>query len=188
MSQPELLKRLAKALDDAGVAYMITGSVAASAYGEPRLTHDIDVVVLIRHDQIGLIAAHFPSEQYGFDQIAAAEAIARLDQFQLFEFESGDKVDFWALSDEPFHQQAFERRKRLTITGVDTWTTSPEDLIVQKLSWAQWYESEKQFSDAVHVYELQYRRLDIPHIERWIGELGIVEVWQKLKTVAQPLT
>jgi hypothetical protein len=35
-------------LERLGLPYCITGSVAASVYGEPRLTADIDVVLLLR--------------------------------------------------------------------------------------------------------------------------------------------
>ena len=34
-------------LEALGLPYCITGSVAASVYGEPRLTADIDVVLLL---------------------------------------------------------------------------------------------------------------------------------------------
>ena len=45
MSQQELLTAVAAALDRIGIQYMVTGSIASSLYGEPRLSHDIDVLV-----------------------------------------------------------------------------------------------------------------------------------------------
>lgn len=41
MSQQELLKIVVKALENANIQYMITGSIVSSLQGEPRLTHDI---------------------------------------------------------------------------------------------------------------------------------------------------
>jgi len=35
-------------LERAGLLYMVSGSVASMAYGEPRLTNDTDIVLLIR--------------------------------------------------------------------------------------------------------------------------------------------
>ena len=43
--QTEALIRLAAALDSVGVSYMLTGSLAASFYVEPRMTRDIYVVI-----------------------------------------------------------------------------------------------------------------------------------------------
>lgn len=48
MSQQELLKKVIKVLEDARIQYMITGSVVSSLQGEPRSTHDIDMVVAMK--------------------------------------------------------------------------------------------------------------------------------------------
>ena len=41
----EVLKEVTRRLDQAGIAYMITGSTAANFYTVPRMTRDIDLVV-----------------------------------------------------------------------------------------------------------------------------------------------
>ena len=43
---------------------MVTGAVAAIVYGEPRLTHDIDVVVALRADDAPRLAAAFPAPDF----------------------------------------------------------------------------------------------------------------------------
>ena len=45
MPQQALLKRIVEALDGAGIPYMLTGSLASSLQGEPRASHDIDLVI-----------------------------------------------------------------------------------------------------------------------------------------------
>jgi predicted nucleotidyltransferase len=45
VSQLELLKHVVHQLEAAGIEYMISGSVASSLQGEPRASHDIDIVV-----------------------------------------------------------------------------------------------------------------------------------------------
>ena len=45
MPQQALLKRIVEALDGAGSPYMLTGSLASSLQGEPRASHDIDLVI-----------------------------------------------------------------------------------------------------------------------------------------------
>lgn len=52
MSQQELLKKVIQALDQAGIQYMITGSLASSLQGEPRSTHDIDMVIAIEESKV----------------------------------------------------------------------------------------------------------------------------------------
>jgi hypothetical protein len=40
----ELLGKIIETLDGLRIPYLVTGSVAAMAYGEPRMTNDIDIV------------------------------------------------------------------------------------------------------------------------------------------------
>ncbi|HEV8672743.1 MAG TPA: hypothetical protein VGX21_01745 [Methylomirabilota bacterium] len=44
----EVLKSVARRLDDLGIPYMVTGSMATSYYAVPRMTRDIDIVVELR--------------------------------------------------------------------------------------------------------------------------------------------
>ena len=46
MPDPDLLELFVARLDAIGVRYLVTGSIAATLYGEPRATHDIDLVVM----------------------------------------------------------------------------------------------------------------------------------------------
>lgn len=65
---------------------------------------------------------------------------------------------------------------------------SPEDTILMKLRWARLSGgSEKQFTDALGVYEVQYQKLDILYLERWASLLNITELWMKLKNEAEPI-
>jgi len=166
---------------------MLTGSVVSSFQGEPRSTHDIDIVVEITLDQIDAISAAFPKDHFSFDDVAACTAVAKRDMFQLLEFSSGDKVDFWMLKDEPFDQNVFARRYRDTVVGVSACLLRPEDTILRKLLWARDYESEKQYRDALGVYELQYGKLDMAYLQHWISELKLEQVWQQMLSEAQPL-
>ena len=45
MAVPDLVSLFVLPLEALGIRYMVTGSVAAMGYGEPRLTNDVDVVV-----------------------------------------------------------------------------------------------------------------------------------------------
>jgi len=53
MSIEEVFLGISRALDQAGIAYMLTGSFAGAPYGTPRSTQDIDLVVEATPDQNG---------------------------------------------------------------------------------------------------------------------------------------
>jgi hypothetical protein len=57
-----------------------------------------------------------------------------------------------------------------------------------KLRWARLSGgSEKQFTDALRVYEVQYTNLDTNYIEEWATALQVNELWEELKQEAKPL-
>ena len=47
MPEPELSLLFVRPLNRLGVRYLVSGSVAAILYGEPRLTHDVRFVVFL---------------------------------------------------------------------------------------------------------------------------------------------
>lgn len=48
MQEVDLIKLFIERFDKLGDSYIVTGSVASIIYGEPRLTHDIDIVIAIK--------------------------------------------------------------------------------------------------------------------------------------------
>src|SRR3970282_2746380 len=60
----EVLKEVARRLDKTGIAYMITGSTAATFYAVPRMTRDIDIVVELSKRDIGKFILAFQRDHY----------------------------------------------------------------------------------------------------------------------------
>jgi len=54
-----------------------------------------------------------------------------------------------------------------------------------KLKWAKMMGgSEKQFSDALNIYELQFDRLDLEYLSHWARELDIEALLKRVKEEA----
>jgi hypothetical protein len=108
--------------------------------------------------------------------------------FNLIDLRSGDKVDFWMLTDDPFDHSRFERRIAQPLDDATVWVSCPEDTILQKLRWARLSGgSEKQFGDALHVYEVQSQWLDHAYLDRWAALLDVVDLLARLRREAAPL-
>ena len=188
MSQPELLTKVISFLEQHGLEYMVTGSVVSSLQGEPRATHDVDIVVNIKNTAISILTKAFPAPNYYLSEDAIKDAIKRKSMFNLLDATGGDKVDFWLLTDEPFDQARFSRKYFEEMPGIAMYVSRPEDTILMKLKWAKLSGgSVKQMTDARRVYELQYAFLDLGYIQTWIKELKLKEEWNTLKNEAKPL-
>jgi hypothetical protein len=185
MSQPELLKKVITFLEKAGISYMITGSIVSSLQGEPRSTHDIDLVIVLDKSMIDILIAAFPSPDYYLDKDSVLEALTRHEMFNLLDIAEGDKVDFWIMTGNPFDQSRFSRKMTVEFMGLKMWISSPEDTILAKLRWAKLSDgSEKQYGDALRVYEVQFPNLDLKYLEYWIGKLNLDQYWGRLKNEA----
>lgn len=185
MLQQELLTAVVDALEAQGIEYMLTGSVASSLHGQPRSTHDIDVVVSIQGSAVPGLADAFGPPRYYFDADAAREAVAQGPMFNLIDTETGSKVDFWILTADPFDTSRFRRRCKEDLFGRQFWVSSPEDTILAKLRWAVLSGgSEKHFADAVRVYEVQHDTLDQTYLDQWAESLGAKPLLDQLRDEA----
>ena len=119
------------------IHYMLTGSVASSLYGEPRSTHDIDVVVALTRSSARTLREAFPSTDFYLTEESIISAIDEKGMFNLIDATEGDKVDFRVLTDEPFDQSRFDRRRSEEVMGISVRVSSPEDTILAKLKWAK---------------------------------------------------
>ena len=180
MSQSDLLIHTIKALSRSGNQYMLTGSLVSSMQGEPRATHDIDIVVEATEKSTETLLEMFPSEDYYYDSIAAKKAITEGGMFNILSA-AGDKVDIWALTDSEFDQSRFSRRQSIEFLGHKVNISSPEDTILMKLLWSkQSGGSEKQLFDAAKVYGFQQEALDNEYLEAWISKLVLKDQFAAL--------
>lgn len=186
MSQPELLKQVITTLEEIGIDYMITGSIVSSLQGEPRSTHDIDCVITLGKPAVNKFVKAFAKSEFYLDHDAIIDAIEHHGSFNLIDTKEGDKVDFWLLTNDEFDMSRFSRRYTENVMGIKMYVSSPEDTILMKLKWALLSGgSEKQFIDALRVYEVQFENLDQEYMEFWIKKLALQSLWQRLKEERQ---
>jgi hypothetical protein len=93
MEPSELIKYVCRVLEGLSVRYLITGSQATIAYGEPRFTNDIDIVAELSMATIDEFCAAFPDSDFYLNWPAAHEAIRERGMFTIIHPASGLKVD-----------------------------------------------------------------------------------------------
>jgi hypothetical protein len=181
MSQQALLVRVAQALARLGVPYMVTGSMASSYHGEPRSTHDIDVVVELKRSDIPRLLAEFPEPDFYAAEHAIREAVAQRTNFNIIDNTGGDKIDFWILKDTPFDRERFSRRKPGLVGTQSVEFATAEDTILRKLLWSrEMGGSERQLEDVLRIIRVQGAALDLPYLRRWAAELDVVDLLEGL--------
>lgn len=177
----ELLEKIIKVFEKLSIPYLVTGSVASMAYGEPRLTIDIDIVADISPSHIPALVAAFPQEDYYIDEEMIHEAIDQTGQFNIIHPASGLKVDVIIKGDTPFDQSRFERARKIFPGDYPADFASPEDVIIKKMEYYQLGGSEKHLRDIAGIIKISGLSVDSEYITRWVDELELNEIWEAVK-------
>ncbi len=182
MNQQQFFEKVLQAVERLEIPYMVTGSVGAFAYGEPRMTNDMDVVLEIAADKVEALAQEFPPGAYYFPPRASVlEEIRRRGQFNVIHVESGSKVDLIVRKDTAFARAEFGRRHSLPFSaGHDAASASPEDIILSKLDYYRKGGSEKHVTDILGILRVSGKVLDFDYLESWAPRLSLDEVWHKV--------
>ena len=175
----DVLRIVTSRLELAGVPYMVSGSLALGYYAQPRMTRDIDVVVELDYAGAQKVVAAFAADFY-CDEDAVRRAIATRRLVNLVHLESAYKVDLIVRKDSEYRLVEFQRRRRLSVGGVDVWLATPEDLLLSKLVWAGESGSDLQLRDAAALVA-SVPNLDWPYLSRWASTLGVARELEALK-------
>jgi hypothetical protein len=144
-SLPDLgfYKDVMQTLNELGAPYVIVDGFAASVFGNPRPTYDVDIIVDLKKDHIEALVARYPPPRYYADPVQMRDSIRLGIMFNIIDTTEGKKVDLVPLSMDPRYRRTFERRVRYTFQDASgeqltAWFARPEDVIVGKLmTWAE---------------------------------------------------
>lgn len=183
MEIKNLLKFL-RLIETIPMEYMVTGSVASILYGKPRLTQDMDVVVVFPQIQISSFCRLFDlKEFYSPPEEAIREALAQGDKghMNIIDQATGFKIDLYPFGNDPLVAWGLERRKLLEmLPGEKIWVAPPEYVILKKLVYYQEGGSDKHLEDIRAMLEVSSKEMDQKEIQKWIADLKLENAWKKI--------
>ena len=174
----EVLKTVARRLGQAGISYMVTGSIAGNFYTVPRMTRDIDIVIELSNLNVDKFVKLFEGAFY-LEPETIRDAVKNRRMFNLIEYRYLVKVDFVVRKDEPYRRREFSRRRKLILDEDSIYVVTPEDLILSKLYWAKDSESAMQLNDVRNLIG-SVPKLDWRYLARWAKSLGIESLYKKV--------
>lgn len=169
MNEIDIVRDVSRRFEQAGIPYMLTGSMAMNYYAQPRMTRDIDIVIAVGQDDVRRLVALFQSDYYVSEE-NIRESLAHQSIFNLIHEESVIKVDCIIRKNTEYRRVEFERRQKISILDFSVFIVSKEDLIISKLFWAKDSQSELQLGDVQNLLATGY---DAAYLQRWTRELGL---------------
>lgn len=177
----ELIDTFIRPLIEHDIRYIITGSVAAMVYGEPRLTNDIDVVVKIQSSDIPKLIQAYPEADF---YLPPAEVIetellrGSRGHFNIISQHSMLKADVYLVGSDPLQRWGMEQAKTLDIDGMPVRFAAPEYVILRKLEFFREGGSEKHLRDIAAMLSESSDEIDQSTLLQRIHQLGLEPQWQ----------
>lgn len=152
----ETVKWIFEQLNASGIPYAIIGGLAAAQYALPRMTRDLDIIVL-------------DEDRPRLHRLFAKYFVLKTADFSSFLF-SGAKMDAFAAK-LPYERQAVQNAVDSTYEGVPVKVIHPRDLILLKLH-AAWERKNEQkrfldlgdISGVLQTFQSQFAPEDIRYI------------------------
>lgn len=179
VQQPDLIAPFVTRLEALGVPYMVTGSTAGILYGEPRMTHDVDVVVDITMKDVRRFVEAFPLDDFYCppeDVLAIEVRRGQRGHCNLIHHDTGFKADIYIAFDE-LHRWGLAHRRRLDLDGLSIQVAPAEYVIVRKLEYFREGGSQKHLRDIRSMLDVSGEQIDRTQLLTLVEARGLTAEW-----------
>lgn len=164
-------------LEESKSDYVIIGGLAVSVIGEPRMTHDIDLILSIPENNIQSFLKHVIDKGFGLDM---QKELKRIERTGTFRFTMGFFHADVILASSTFENSLFKRRQRIKLVDKKAYFPSPEDLIILKIMVGR----DKDMLDAKSIVIRHKNKLDRKYLEEWTQQISDeaqdMTIWSRL--------
>lgn len=158
-----------RALEAAGAEYLVGGSVASSAHGEPRATRDIDFALRLSLAKVKPLVDALGSD-FVVDEEMLLEAVRRQGSANVFYLPVFTKIDLFVRGHDAYDRAEFSRGSPIEpIPGEIVLASSPEDSLLWKLRWFRkgGEVSDQQWRDVLGLLRVSGHRMDSEYLQHW---------------------
>ncbi len=163
------------------IPYFVTGSVASIVYGDPRVTHDIDLVINLNNVNIDIFLKAFPSDQF----YCPPEEVIRTEMnrsarghFNLIHHETAFKADIYLMCNSELQLWAMQNSKQIYFAGSKINIAPPEYVIIKKLEFYKEGNVQKHLSDIKSMLTNSSDLIDYSFLNKLINERGFSSEWE----------
>lgn len=161
----DVYKKVVNFLNKEKYEYIIIGGIAAGTIGEPRVTGDVDIDILLDRYNVSDFLNKARREGFKFDE---EKCVKRAKETGVFQINYGDfHVDFIIASID-LEKEAFKRKKAIMLHKVKAFFPTPEDLILLKIIPGRLQD----LLDAENIVLRHKEKLDKRYLETWAQRLS----------------
>lgn len=186
MQEANLFLLFIKRLNGLSIPYAVTGSVASIIYGEPRITHDIDIVLLLPKVKIEDFLNAFSKESFYAPPIEVIQNEINRDirgHCNIIHYETGFKADIYFAGNDKFQHWAIENAKEISFSGSKIMIAPPEYVIIKKLEFFKEGQSQKHLTDIKSILNNSKEMINFDLLNNLILKYGLKKEWEEVADV-----
>ena len=168
-------------LEAISAIYAIWGGLSVVAYGEPRFTMDMDILL----SPTGFLAARFvqrlTESNYHIDEIAVSKALVEGGYFNAIDLHTHIKTDFYVPHQDPLLQRALNERVYLPYDEFrQAAYISVTAAIITKLRAYGDSGSTRHLEDIASIVRVQGNKIEAAEIDLYAAQLKQFGPWRRV--------
>ncbi len=178
----DLLGLFVRPVHDAGLRYIVAGSVAGMYFSEPRLTIDVDIPIFLGRRDLPVLSALFPEPAFYCPppDILAIEADRECrGHFNVIHIPTGLKADFYPAKADKTFAWAWQNKLLAESDSGPVYLAPPEYVILWKLIFYKEGRSEKHLRDISRILAVQPELYHMDFLLPEIRERGLQSGWEE---------
>lgn len=170
-------------LSESKIEYMVTGSIASIVYGEPRITHDIDIVVSLKAYDTKRFVETFPLEEFYCppEEVIKTEILkSNRGHFNLIHHKTGFKADIYLIGSDEFQNWAIINKKEIDFLGRKIFIAPIEYVILKKLEFYREGKSRKHITDIENILYTSIEKINFKFLKEFIEKFALEIEWDQV--------
>ena len=183
MDSLKIIQKFLQPLNDLNIEYVITGSVASIVYGNPRLTHDIDLVVNINKNQVESFLSKFNPNKFYLPPTDIFQIEMKRDShghINIIHLESGFKADVYFIGNSDLQRWALDNFIEVSFFDMTLRLAPIEYVIVNKLIFYSEAKMQKHILDIQGILENSESEIDYSILNSLIKKYKVEDAWNLL--------
>ena len=188
MPLPEPFLIFTRRLNELEVPYMVSGSIAAIYYGEPRMTNDVDIIVFLKRENVSHLEKAFPLEEFYCPprDVIQMEIDRELrGHFNLIHHDTGFKADIYLAGRDNLHAWGIAHAQIADLEGEKVAFAPAEYVIVRKLQFFREGKSQKHLRDISRMLAGLGKEWDRSTLNALLQEYGLQPEWHLILSFSE---
>lgn len=182
MQQSNLFSIFTDPISKSGLKYFIGGSVASIVYGEPRLTHDIDLIIYLANEKVEQFLELFPDNEFYRPPIEVARNEIKLGEkghFNIIHHETGFKADIYFVGNDTLQNWALENIIEIDFMNTKLPIAPIEYIIVKKLIYFREGKSHKHLDDIKSMLSESSDLIERTILQEFLNQYNVTDLYDQ---------